>query len=162
MHKRHHSKNHESDDDQKQQIYEKFSKYVRNELRDTDNPNICVQEFDLMPRSGAYHMQCVLQNVNIGKAGLFKSVESFAEGAKLKIIEDVENKNGGGNIYTAFIPFKTLSRGGGGGRRGEGGWAGGAGGQPNTMHLIGYMSGLMGLFVFAVVKTSWADWRFLF
>ena len=162
--KKNYRSHHDNDDADKKRVYDKFSRYVRDELCDRDNPDVCVQDFDLMPKSGAYQIQCILQNVNVGKRELFDGVSRFADGAKLKIIEDVENKNGGGSFYTAIIPFKTLSKSkgswGGGGGGGEGGE--GEGGPPNTMDLIGYMSGFMGLFVFAVVKTSWVDWRFLF
>lgn len=157
---RKHHKSHDTDDADKKRVYDKFSRYVREELCDRDNPDVCVQDFDLMPKSGAYQIQCILQNVNVGKRELFDGVSRFTDGAKLKIIEDVENKNGGGSFYTAIIPFKTLSKSKGWGGGGEGG--GELDGPPNTMYLIGYMGGLMGLFVFAIVKTSWVDWRFLF
>lgn len=149
----------DSDDDgDKKRVYDKFSRYVTKNLQDRDNPDICVQSFDHMPRSGAFQIQCVLQNVNVGKRELFDGVASFTEGAKLKIIEDVENKNGGGNFYTAIIPFKTLAK----SRNDEDEDEIGGVRPPNTMQLVGLMGGMMGLFVYAVVKTSWVDWRFLF
>lgn len=136
-------------------IYDQFQDYVLNTVRDNTNPEITVQDFDKLKDPGPTHIFIALQNAKPSKE-LYENVEKFRPGTKLVTEEDPKT---GGHIILACIPWKQASS--KQGRRASGWGSSDSTGKPDTRVLYAYFA-LMALTAgVALVKTSWADWRFL-
>lgn len=136
------------------EAYDAFCDYVRDKMRDRDNPQLALREFDLRQPAGVTHALFDLENVRVGSEKLFERVKQFRPGAKLQTREDT---NTGNMIYVAHIPYgkrhnkskhhhsshKRIS-------------------PPNPHLLFLYIFLLMCLALFASLKTSGAEWRYIF
>jgi hypothetical protein len=84
------------------ELYDLFSDYVRDHVRDRDNNNITLCAFGSLPEPSVTHMCIPLENVTTGTGKLFTSVEKFRPGTKLKTEEVADT---GVNQFNAYIPF---------------------------------------------------------
>jgi len=139
----------------KAQIYDDFSDYVTREMRNRDNPNLTVRDFNHMARAGLTHMELVLENVETASEELFTAVKEFKPGSYLKTKEVIKD---GSQQYVAFIPYVSATstkRRLGSGVRGE------SGGPPSQTRLMLYLFGLMIMIVTTALKTTSAEWYYM-
>lgn len=135
------------------QIYDEFQDYVTQSVRNSDNPDISLQDFDNLRPAGYTHQPIVLQNVRKGNKKLYTNIENFKPGTELRTEDHIET---GGLVYVVDVPlpkrkkeeFSNSHK-----RRNDN--------EPNTMILKIYLFGLLCLFLIAITKTSSADWHFL-
>lgn len=137
------------------ELYDEFVTYVQKKMRDTDNPNLSVREFDLR-QVGTYDMQLTLENVDSGKRQLYDLVERFKPGATLETKEDIHN---GDHVFVATIPFKKNQP----LKRGKKAKKSTRTSEASTSGmLIFYGFSMMSLVVLAALKTTRDEWSWLF
>lgn len=137
-------------------IYDEFSDYVENVLRDDDNPHITLSEFDSMPKSGVTHMELVLENVKSGTGDLYEKVKAFKPGAFLKTKEKIKD---GTPVFTAFIPFKEKNE-SKGSSSSSGRESSGRSKPPSQTTLLLYIVALFSTILVGAIKTTAADWQY--
>ncbi len=138
----------------KTKLYDEFSDYVAESMRDNDNPHLTLREYDSGTKATVTHLEVVLENVDSGTESLYAKTKRFREGAFLKTRESVKD---GAQVFVAYIPFNDGSKksshgGGGGGVRSK---------QPSQNLLMLYVVGLFVTVIVALVKTTGNEWRML-
>lgn len=146
-----------SEEKKQAELYDQFVSYVQRHMRDSDNNNLSVKEFDLR-EINAYDMQLVLENVDHGTKKLFDAVERFKPGARLETRESVGD---GAPVFVATIPYKraTNSRSSKVKKRRV---AVATTSAPRSGLLMFYVFSMMSLVVVAALKTTRDEWSFLF
>jgi len=86
------------------EIYDRFQDYVRDKMRDSDNPNISLRDFDKLQEGGLTHFDVPLENISGTKKKYFDLVDAFAPGAMLKTRKSVVD---GSEVVYAQLPFRT-------------------------------------------------------
>jgi hypothetical protein len=89
----------------KQETYRWFREYVENDMRDNDNPELSVIDFDLMKEPGPIFLELELTGVNrVKQAGTVWSqqVKSFKRGARLEAEPGTYDTS---LKYIAYIPY---------------------------------------------------------
>jgi len=139
----------------KAQIYDDFAEYVTREMRDRDNPNLTVRDFNNMARSSLTHMELVLENVETASEKLFTAVKQFKPGSYLKTKEVIRD---GSQMYVAFIPYVSTTA-----KKRSSAYGGGGSGlePPSQTRLMLYLFGLMLMIVIAALKTTSAEWYYM-
>ncbi len=136
----------------KADIYDRFKDYVENHMKDDDNPQLELDEFDKR-KDNQTHMEIMLLNVVEGKKELHDLTSKFNERAFLKTKEILKTGSTG---YYVYLPFKGIEK------KKVKFNSSSCDQQPNTLLPVFYMFCMMCLLILAVVKTSREDWRFLF
>jgi len=146
-----------SEEKKQAELYDQFVSYVQRHMRDSDNNNLSVKEFDLR-EINAYDMQLVLENVDHGTKKLFDAVERFKPGARLETRESVGD---GAPVFVATIPYKraTNSKSSKLKKRRVAVTTTSA---PRSGLLMFYVFSMMSLVVVAALKTTRDEWSFLF
>lgn len=93
-----------SENEAKQATYDEFRRYVEETCRDEDdNPQLSIERFSNIGKSGVTHMPIRLENVVRGTIKLFKKIEAFKKGTELTTQEVIENSS---TRYIAQVPFR--------------------------------------------------------
>jgi len=88
---------------QKAALYDKFQDYIQQKVRsDHENPNLCLKAFELVQSHSATHLTTILENVDNATSTLFRKVEAFRPGTKMKSDESLKD---GAPVFTVFIPL---------------------------------------------------------
>jgi hypothetical protein len=145
-----HRKNNRNDPD----LYDLFSDYVRDHVRDRSNPNITLCAFGSLPEPSVTHMCIPLENVTTGTGKLFTVTEEFRPGTKLKTEEVADT---GVNQFYAYIPFDgprgSSSKGSKGSKSSKGSSI-----SAYTPHF--YVVGVFILIIIAILKTEMRQWEY--
>ena len=147
-----------SEEKKQAELYDQFVSYVQRNMRDSDNSNLSVKEFDLR-EINAYDMQLVLENVDHGTKKLFDAVERFKPGARLETRESVGD---GAPVFVATIPYKRATSSRSSKAKKRRGVAVATSSSPRSGLLMFYVFSMMSLVVVAALKTTRDEWSFLF
>jgi hypothetical protein len=144
-----HRKNNRNDTE----LYDLFSDYVRDHVRDRINNNITLCAFSSLPEPSVTHMCIPLENVTTGTAKLFTSVEKFRPETKLKTEEVIDT---GVQQFNAYIPFD--------GPRSSSS-SSSSKSRRNTSSLFPYtpqlvMVGVFILIIIGILKTEMRQWEY--
>ena len=148
-----------SEEKKQAELYDQFVSYVQRHMRDSDNNNLSVKEFDLR-EINAYDMQLVLENVDHGTKKLFDAVERFKPGARLETRESVCD---GAPVFVVTIPYKRApSSKSSKAKKRRGVAVATSASPPRSGLLMFYVFSMMSLVVVAALKTTRDEWSFLF
>jgi len=139
--------------DVRAEIYDHFQDFVSKKLRDSDNPDVTLKDFDKLPPAGVTHFEVPLENLLTTKKKHYVLIEDFMPGAFLKSRPNVVD---GTMVSVAYLPFKRHS---GSNKSSHSRHVNG----PNfsfwiSIYLLLWMLSLFG----AVIYTQRQDWPFLF
>ena len=137
--------------DAKFKTYDKFKEYIRDEVAKGKNRKITVEPFNDMAEGTDTHLKIRLFNVTSGSGSLYKKVEEFDDGVKLRSEKSVQN---GSDKYYAYVPWTTK-------KKKKKKYSSDDDDKPSIVMPLVYCMALCATLTIASLTTTWEQWTTL-